>query len=102
MSPCQYIRIPGDVGGGVDVWDLLKNILSLGSVFKEAVLRKLGSEQQTVVSLITSTLIMSADTVSDMLDRYPILTRLIAGENFIAFSRSESFKPNINESCKYL
>jgi hypothetical protein len=45
-----------------------------------------------IMPLITSTLMMEAETISETLDYSAILTWLIAREDFIAFSNCESFK----------
>jgi hypothetical protein len=44
------------------------------------------------VPLITPTLMMEAETVSETLYYNAILTRLIAREDFVAYGSAESFK----------
>jgi hypothetical protein len=45
-----------------------------------------------IIGVDVTTLMMEAETVSETLDCNAVLTRLIAREDFIAFSRRESFK----------
>jgi hypothetical protein len=50
----------------------------------------------------TSTLMMEADVLSEMLARNSILTRLIARKHFTAFSRRQSFKLYHTFSFRYV
>jgi hypothetical protein len=52
----------------------------------------MGINTRAVMPLITSTLRMEAETVSEMLDCKTILTWLITQDDFLAYSHHESFR----------